>query len=667
MKNKNHIMLILLLLPAYLFAQINRDTIVLKEVVVVGKTSKMQCSDKISNSVDEYLQNSQRVSLIKRGAYAWEPLLNNMISERSVVTIDGMRIFGACTDKMDPVSSYVETSNLKQIDIHSGQEGNSCGATIAGAIDLKCKTGSFCSENACNGKFESNIQTGYESNNNHKFYLLSNHFSSRRFTSSTSLSYRKADNYKAGGNKDIKYSQFEKYNISLNLGYKISDKSVLTSNIIFDKALNVGFPALPMDISLAQTLISSLSYKYYADINWLRWYEAKLYHNTITHVMDDTKRAEGDKLPIHMDMPGWSDTYGAYAQAKIDLGGLSSLVKFSGYSNLRTAEMTMYYNSGAKMFMYTWPKVSKQEVSLTMNNSYTFAERQKLKFNMGLSWHRNYVNSDKGLNLNKTFYPNMQREKVRYLPSLSATYTYAFEYLNLSAGLGYGHRAPTITEAYGFYLFNSFDGYDYIGNPNLDNEISNELNFEAVYKKGNFKIETKANAFYIKNYIFGRVFAGGQYQMTPINPKNGLKRYVSLDYAVQTALSLVVDYKVTDYLNLKNSIGYAYGKDNKNRPLPFIRPFTYKTELRYHRANLWAILSINGDTKQTRFSTAYGEDSTPAFTLVNLSMGYKIPQTKINLEVGVENLFDRYYSTYADWKNFPRMGRNIHIGVDYKF
>lgn len=77
---------------------------------------------KMAVSVDEFLSSSDNISFIKRGAYAWEPLLNNMSTERSTVTIDGMHVFGACTDKMDPITSYVESNNLATIDIKSGQE-----------------------------------------------------------------------------------------------------------------------------------------------------------------------------------------------------------------------------------------------------------------------------------------------------------------------------------------------------------------------------------------------------------------------------------------------------------------------------------------------------------------------------------------------------------------
>jgi iron complex outermembrane receptor protein len=113
------------------------------------------------------LASASNISFIKRGAYAWEPLLNNMSSERSTITIDGMHVFGACTDKMDPITSYVESNNLAAIDIKSGQEGNLHGATVAGSIDLKRRNTAFGLQKKIGGAY----QTGFEFNNKQTFNL----------------------------------------------------------------------------------------------------------------------------------------------------------------------------------------------------------------------------------------------------------------------------------------------------------------------------------------------------------------------------------------------------------------------------------------------------------------------------------------------------------------
>ena len=72
--------------------------------------------------------------------------------------------------------------------------------------------------------------------------------------------------------------------------------------------------------------------------------------------MDDTQRPA---VPIHMDMPGWSKTFGYFTNLYAELPDHHFTVNLNGFSNLSTAEMTMYpANSNEKlMFMYTWPQV----------------------------------------------------------------------------------------------------------------------------------------------------------------------------------------------------------------------------------------------------------------------------------------------------------------------
>src|SRR5690554_1137720 len=149
----------------------------LEEVTVTAKVKrKIETEMKMAVSVDEFLASSDNISFIKRGAYAWEPLLNNMSTERSTITIDGMHIFGACTDKMDPVTSYMESNSIDDIEIQSGQEGNMQGATIAGSIDLKRKKTAFSEYRL----WELMYETRYESNNNQLFKLAKLSFSTNK-------------------------------------------------------------------------------------------------------------------------------------------------------------------------------------------------------------------------------------------------------------------------------------------------------------------------------------------------------------------------------------------------------------------------------------------------------------------------------------------------------
>src|SRR6218665_4029793 len=105
------------------------ETVKLDEIIVIGHKPSLHLKQaKSLTSIEEYLSQSSKVNMIKRGAYACEPVINNMATERTVITIDGMRIFGACTDKMDPITSYVEVSNLAEATVASGQQASCHGA-----------------------------------------------------------------------------------------------------------------------------------------------------------------------------------------------------------------------------------------------------------------------------------------------------------------------------------------------------------------------------------------------------------------------------------------------------------------------------------------------------------------------------------------------------------
>src|SRR5690606_28572965 len=101
------------------------NDIALEELIITGTSKTLdQKQAKSLATIDEFLEQSSKINMVKRGGYAWEPLINSMATERTVITIDGMRIFGACTDKMDPITSYVEVSNLSKAEVISGQQGN---------------------------------------------------------------------------------------------------------------------------------------------------------------------------------------------------------------------------------------------------------------------------------------------------------------------------------------------------------------------------------------------------------------------------------------------------------------------------------------------------------------------------------------------------------------
>ncbi|MGB0390161.1 MAG: TonB-dependent receptor plug domain-containing protein [Salibacteraceae bacterium] len=111
---------------------------------------------------DEVMQEIEGVSLIRRGNYAAEPTFRGMSSGQLSVTIDGMKIFGACTDKMDPVSSYVSSNNLESISVSSNSNNATQGSNVGGGFDFQTKGPQFNNQQ----KFNGSAGIGYQTNGN---------------------------------------------------------------------------------------------------------------------------------------------------------------------------------------------------------------------------------------------------------------------------------------------------------------------------------------------------------------------------------------------------------------------------------------------------------------------------------------------------------------------
>ena len=643
------------------FSQNTADSIrnlQLKEVVVTWKSGLDSINEfKPLSTVDEYMQKLNKVNLIKRGGYAWEPVINNMATERISVTIDGMKIFCACTDRMDPVTSYVGILNLDNIHVGSGLAGNLHSTnSIGGGLDLKLQKAGFHAK-----KLNISLNSAYETNGNYRIIGSGLAYSSLKFYTNTGIFYRKSDNYKAGGNSTVNFSQFEKLNLFTNFGYRLSAQKSIEGTVIYDVASNVGYPALTMDVKSAKGLITSLSYRQEniseVFFNW----ETKLYFNNIIHVMDDTKRPN---IAMHMDMPGKSRTGGYYSTLNGRVGKHNFIISHDSYYNQSSAEMTMYPSdpSNKPMFMYTWPDIRTFNAGLTLDDKYIIDLKNTLQLTTKASFQRDGVESTFGYNTLQMYYPNMTQYQNRGLWSVSGKYTHYLQDIQLKAGVGYGTRAPSPTEAYGFYLYNSFDNYEYIGDPQLKNESSVEGNIAFALTKPKYSISLDGSYFYFSNYIIGKPNAN---LSTMTIGASGVKVYQNLNHATIFNANLNTKYIFLKYFHWLNHLGYSLGQDNKNNPLPLIAPFSYSTSLDYVNKKFSADVDLQGATKQVNYSAEYGEDLTPAYFIVNTSVGYDFIFGHVapTVKIGIENVLDRKYSTYADWNNIPRKGRNVYINL----
>ena len=588
----------------------------LDEVVIVSETGrgrKRSAKGQVA-SIDEHLGELKNVNLVRRGSYAWEPVVNNMQTERLSTTIDGMKIFYACTDKMDPVTSYVESGNLQSISLNSGLDGNpQATGNIGGSLDLKLRKAGFD-----NDAFHASASVGHEWNGHVQVYGADAALSSHRTYLNAGAFFRHADNYKVGGGDELQFSQFQKVNVFTNAGLRLAEKDMLEATFIFDRATDVGYPALNMDVAKAEGLITSLSYKHlFRKASW----ETKAYYNHITHEMDDTKRPD---VAIHMDMPGKSWTAGVYSLLTTSLKQHDLALNYDLYYNRLFADMTMYPGGAAPMYMVTWPDVGTLNTGVALTDNVRIARNQSLRLSAKVAWQQQRLNNEEGYHALKVFFPGMTDAYHQTTGRIAANYNFfIFKFLNCSIGGGWGSRAPTVTEAYGYYLNNTFDQYDYIGNPSLKNESAVELNgaLKCSMHNAQCTIGIEGNVFLFSNYIIGQF----ETRLSPMTVgAEGVKVYGNISHATIANASLTAEWQLTEQLRWNGKVGYSSGRDADGDPLPLISPVSWQTELQYHYKRLQVGAVVKGNARQSNYGEKYGETAAKAWTILNLAAQYQL-------------------------------------------
>ena len=609
------------------------------------------------NSVDELISRASGVALMRRGNFGSEPIIRGLNSDRMSVRLDGMKIQPACTDKMDPVTSYAETGNLESISLSKGAFGDDGCFNSCSGIDMKLKDArtadKFSATGGINGGFLS-VSKGIRLEGKADL-------KSESFGNFTNVTYRSNQDYKDGRGDEIFYSGFNKLNISNSSTYKTGMNSSLKADLLYDYAWDIGYPALTMDVKDAEAFIAGLQFNTQFNGSVAKDLESKIYYNKITHIMDDSQRDNR----IKMDMPGWTNTAGAYVSSELQLGSADIEAKAEGIVSNANAEMTMYIpGQGFPMYMVTWPDVRKKELSLSMSAKQSIGSGLMASVRAWGGPVNSDVRSEVGLSELRIFYPDFEGTDSRFAGGVYAgAEALIAENLVTSLNLSYSVRDLTVSEQYAFYIFNRFDSYDYVGNPYLDPERSAQLELGITLNTGNFAAKTSFFGHYIGDYIVGVVDS----MLSPMTENsNGVKFYENIPGATILGFEQTADFVVSEKLQIANTVQYTYGTDNDGGYLPQMPPLMGTLSARYKAG----IFTLQGEgvwaAAQNNINADYGETRTPSYAVFNLRASADM-LTGLSVDAGVENIFDVYYYEHLDWLKTPRPGINVYLSFRTRF
>ena len=637
-------------------------TKVLSDVVVTGtRTSQDPALSFFArnkfNSTENELEHLSGISLVRRGAYGEEPIIRGLGGGQINLTVDGMRMFGACTDRMDPVTSYLDATNLSGVEGITDIGASAFGSTFGGSVNMILQKPRVTKEKLTG---TAGFQFGSSSGSITTYGVLN--ASGKASAYRLSATHRKANNYRAGGSTEVNYSQYEKLQISTSGKWATGSYDTLTAEIILDEGWNIGFPALPMDVGTAKARIFALTFER-ADPWWiLHSFRMKGYHNQIHHTMDDSARPD---VVMPMDMPGSSYTTGGFAEGDVHIfHEHATTMKMEYFTNTSRAEMIMYPSEGNPMYMQSAPKTTTHTVGYFLKQRVNLTGPSKLMFTFRADVVSQYLHEGPGRSQWDIMESELDSRTVDLVSSTGIAYSAkpsGNTLVNVQAS--YGERAPTNNERFGYYLFNRYDGFDYLGSPLLQKETS--FNADGTFRWFWQAFEVRIAPFYkrINNYIL----SGVRNELSTMTPgARGVKQYTNVQFATIKGVDMTLLVQPVRSIQWINTLKYTHGTVSSGEPLPLMPPLRVSSSLDYIYQQLEFQVHVEYASAQNRVSKSIGEDNTPAFWVAGLHAAWK-QSDALTIGTGIDNMFDRKYHEHLDWGGIPRPGRNIYVNLNFRF
>lgn len=573
----------------------------------------------------------------KSGNYGVDPVFRGYKYDQLNIVLNGAQsATAACPNRMDPPTSQMAPNMMDRIEVLKGpyalRYGTGFGATI-NFIPSKLR---FTANSEIYGRFS----TGTETNGN--IYRSEGQigFSGNVYDVSLFGSWSLGGDYKAGNGAKMQ-ADFIRSSIGTNLGLKVADNQQLRISATYNMARDADFPALPMDLRDDDTWLFNVRHDIQIDGDHLQSWNTSLFGSFVDHRMDNLLKVLDPRM---MDASTVATTrnFGGRTESVWNFGGN----KFFAGADLRVegaeGTRTRYFLTGIKAGNSAYDNVW-QDGQIAKTGLFAEYHLHSESFNYVLSG-RLEINSAQIDNADARFeneYSETQITDVNPSFSLGVQKPIGTDF---TAGLWLGRvqRSGSLTERYINYFPVGLDPYEIIGNPNVSPEVNNQIDLVFDWKNTSTAINLDIFASYLQDYIISEI-EPNLIPMLPTSP--GVRRITNLDEAMKTGFELNWVQELGFSIQHQAGFAYTYAQDLDNKqPLPEIPPFEVRYVLKgaYLNGDFSPEISFRHAMKQTRISQEYGERSTPAFTLLDLNIGYRITHfARVN--AGVNNLFDENY------------------------
>ena len=667
MKIHNFIALVGLIISTQLIAQDLTEIQISTPVLNSADVSQQAIEDiNTKNAIDggDLLKSINGVNTIRRGGHGLDPVIRGQSDQRLNSSIDGAIVYGACSSKMDPASTYVNIENYDSITVIKGSQSVIYGAGGPGGVVRYERTTEPLSQSqptkgdtSQKSAYKFKIGQTFNSNSEGRTTLGDYTLGLGQAYLRINGSYSEAGNYETGtGLKPL--TEYETSNYATILGKRLDDGSKLEFSYTNNSQENIGFAGLPMDIVYSYTDIYNLKYHRVTPFGPFSSMKVELHNSDMDHLMDNYNM----RTTNTMSTPAASDTYGWRV-----IGAMGTGMKMGvDYEhNTRDAEQGMVVSSTLRHLTYMWPGAEIEKLGFFMEKDSTISNQSTMSY--GLRFDRVETDATRAGDDPGTDHMLQVTANSLYTEHYTGTVTAGKRDFNNFSGfvrykktngpmssyylsLSRNERTPDATEL--FHAKTSMAmGAKYrlrhIGNPNLDTEkhTTIELGFENMFFNSHVNGSIYLND--VSDYVTTYRVSDGTYD----NSVNDARVYKNVDATIW-GYELSVQNNISNNLKTTLNLNYTHGDDDtQNRPLAQIMPLSGDISLEYQTSTVNYGIRANFADTQDRFdSRVLDSGRTGGYTVYDVYAGFE-PSENVRFTMGISNLTDKRYATHLNTSN----------------
>ena len=636
-----------------LLPQMNIQSTIITKVAQNAKTS--------SNIVDALSKSVPSIDMSRRSGSENDILIRGQKRDNISIDMDGVKMYGAGPNRMDPPISNILASQIQSIEVIEGPYDIENFGTLSGGIKIKTKKPSK--------KIQGSLHTSFGSFDYRKFgatisggsdkirvLLTGNIESSNQYKDANgdTLTQQVQNTAVFSSQYKTKYKDlkaYDKRSLSTKAFANLTKNQELQLSYTANRSSNILYPNAPMDGEYANSDIYSIAYNVKDLSSKYKNANIKYYYSSVEHAMN-TKYKNASNM-ANMDITN-------SLQSSMQGLKLKNTLMINNHKILIGLDISRRDWSGE--YLNTTTQAYKAD-----SISYT----QTINKALFIKIDKTYGDFDTSLAMR---YDSTEITNAKKLPkkdysalNLNIISTYHINDNNkLFAGFGKASRVPDARELYFIKAGNM------LGTPTLDQTTNNEFDLGYKNNYNDFKLKIKLFYSILKNYIY-------------IKKGSTTNAFYNIDANIFGG-EFSGTYYINDEISLDTMASYKRGlktsplANQTDKDLADIAPLRGKVSLNYeYKNNSIASIELQASDKWSNIDSDNGEQVLSAWSVINMKVKHSINK-KFDFTMGVNNLLNQNYAisnTYADLSiivsgtskailiNEP--GRYIYTNLDFRF